>query len=709
MPDVTPSNMIADIGRWQELFGLEWLWEIPLVLLVAAVAMLLLRKFHRYRTLQKQGESPISQNGQNSPASRLATSSLRTALLSCRRTLLSVAIFSGIINLLMLTGSIFMMEIYDRVLPSRSIPTLIGLGAIAALLFSFQGILDFIRGRVLARLAGHLEETLGDQVFETVTRLPLTYGAKGDLVEPMRDLDTIRSYIASNGAVVLFDLPWLPFYLVVIYMFHPLLGLFSLAGAVVLIIITLMTEYMTRSPAREANAFGTARAQLSEAARRNAEVVAAMGMRNALAGRWQKTNRAYQQYQRSAGDIAGSFGSLSKSLRFMMQSAVLGLGAWLVIQGQASAGVIIAGSILFGRALAPVDAAIASARHFVNARQSWIRLGALLEKFPFAGDKMALRAPVENITVTGLTIAPPGNQKAVVHDVSFCLRAGTALGIVGPSGSGKSCLMRGLVGAWQPMRGKVQMDGASLDQWSQEAIGRHVGYLPQDVELFAGTIAENIARFNSDANPGDIIDAAKAADVHNLILSFADGYKTVIGEQGATLSAGQRQRIGLARALFRNPFFIVMDEPNSNLDSIGERALQQAIIGVKERGGVVVLVAHRKEILSTVDYVLVMQDGRARPANAEDMELEIQPFPQRALSNKKLRIASSREGRNSTREISLRDVIRHSIEAENKVLGQNFKLVLDEEDKAKSETVSDEAETTAPVNETEKPAQVKGS
>jgi PrtD family type I secretion system ABC transporter len=336
-----------------------------------------------------------------------------------------------------------------------------------------------------------------------------------------------------------------------------------------------------------------------------------MGMGHRLGAEWQAANVEYLGRHQRASDVAGSFGALSKTLRFMLQSGMLGLGAWLVLQGQATGGIIIAGSILLGRALAPVDGVIANSKNFVNARQSWARLSKLLGALPVPDEPLSLHPPRARLTVSGLVLVPPGGQAPLVHDVSFEVGAGQAVGVIGPSGSGKSCLSRAIVGAWQPVKGKVQLDGASLNQWSPEAIGRHIGYLPQDVELFAGTIARNIARFEPNADPNAIIAAAQAAGVHNLITSFPDGYDTQIGEQGAALSAGQRQRVALARALYRDPFLIVLDEPNSNLDAAGEQALLEAIEGVKARGGIVVVVAHRPDVLAAVDHIIAMQNGRA--------------------------------------------------------------------------------------------------
>jgi len=373
--------------------------------------------------------------------------------------------------------------------------------------------------------------------------------------------------------------------------------------------LTLLTEAFARLPMKAASGFAQSRNGLAEASRRNAEVIAAMGMAGRINARWSKVNQKYLTSQQRASDVAGGFGSVSKALRLMLQSAVLAIGAYLVINQAATAGIIIAAAILVARALAPVDLAIGNWKGFVAARQGWKHLNQLLEQLPARDEPMALPAPAKSLTVEHASAVPPGEKKPVVHDVTFTLENGQGLGIIGPSASGKSSLVRMIVGAWQPAHGRIRLDGAALDQWSPEALGAHLGYLPQDVELFAGTVAENIARFEPDANSEDIIAAAKAADVHDLIVGLPQGYETEIGEGGQVLSAGQRQRVALARALYGEPFLVVLDEPNSNLDSEGETALTQAIAGVRKRGGIVIVVAHRPTALASVDLVLVMAKG----------------------------------------------------------------------------------------------------
>lgn len=539
-------------------------------------------------------------------------SELAQAFASCRGALVATALMSGMSNILMLTGAIFMLEIYDRVLPSRSVPTLVALVILAAGLFTAQGLLDLIRGRILVRIGARLDEELSSRVYETIVRLPLKVGNRTDGLQQLRDLDNVRSFLSGLGPTALFDLPWLPVYLAVCFAFHPYIGLAALVGAVILACLTLLTEVLTREPTRAATGFAIARTALAEASRRNAEAIKAMGMLPRVASLWHDANRKYMASQQRASDVAGGFGSVSKVLRMMLQSGVLAVGAYLVIHQQATAGIIIAGSILSARALAPVDLAIANWRGFVAARQGWQRLKRLLEIIPAQTEPMALQPPQKSLTVENATTAPPGSDRIVVQDVSFSLQGGHGLGIIGPSGSGKSSLARLLIGAWQPARGRIRLDGASLEQWPADTLGACIGYLPQDVELLAGTVAQNIARFASPVDAEAVVAAATAAGVHDLIVNLPDGYETQVGESGSALSAGQAQRVALARALYGNPFLVVLDEPNSNLDAEGDDALSRAIMGVRARGAIVIVVAHRPSAIASVDLLLMMNQGRAQ-------------------------------------------------------------------------------------------------
>lgn len=541
--------------------------------------------------------------------------------------LIAVAVMSGVINILYLTGSFYMMQVYDRVIPSRSVPTLIALSALAFALYGFQSVIDFIRGRVLARMAGSFDVSLSQDVYALMARLPLRMKKSGDGQQPVRDLDSIRNFLSGPGLASFFDVPWILIYLGLCFAFHPLIGWSVVVGVLILAVLAILTEVLTRRLTGELQAMTGPRSALIEASRRNAEAIAAMGMKRSLQQHWTTAQDAYLAKQQKISDITGVLGGISKFVRFVIQSAVLGLGAYLVIGREATPGIIIACSILSARALAPVDLVIAHWRGFVDARLSARRLFGLMKAIPeptFAHD---LPAPTTDLRVEGISVAPPGVQQILVSDVAFTLKAGEALGVVGASASGKSTLARAITGAWQPIRGRIRLDNAALDQWDQSRLGRHIGYLPQDVELFDGSIFENIARFDSDASADAVYEAARAAGVHDMILRLPKGYETRIGEGGASLSAGQRQRIALARALYGNPFLVVLDEPNANLDRDGEDALTRAITGVRERGGIVVVIAHHPAALLAVDSVLVMEGGRMKMLRPRDEVVRPMPKP----------------------------------------------------------------------------------
>jgi PrtD family type I secretion system ABC transporter len=541
----------------------------------------------------------------------LDRSELAAAFASCRGAFVATGLISGMSNVLMLTGAIFMLELYDRVLPSRSVPTLIGLTILAGGLYVALGLLDLIRGRILARIGISLDEALSGRIYQTIVRLPAIVGQRNDGAAPMRDLDTVRAFLGGVGPVALFDLPWLPIYLGICFAFHFWLGMTAAIGAFILVILTLLTEWLVLKPTRTAAQLAGARNTMIEASWRNSEALVAMGMLPHLVGRWSKVNTDYLASNRHASDAAGGFGAISKVLRMMLQSAVLGVGAYLVIYEVASPGIMIAAGLLAARALAPVDIAIAHWRGWVAARQSWDRLQTLLAKFPSDGEPMPLEPPQKSLIVENVSVVPPGEQKAVVRDLSLKLQRGNALGVIGPSASGKSSFARILVGYWKPAHGKVSLDGAALDQWAPNILGRHVGYLPQHVELLNGTVAQNISRFEPDADPKAIRAAAACAGVHDMIVSLTNGYDTQIGERGSALSAGQAQRVALARALYHDPFLVVLDEPNSNLDAEGDAALTQAILGIRARGGIAVVIAHRPSAIAGVDLLLAMKEGRA--------------------------------------------------------------------------------------------------
>jgi PrtD family type I secretion system ABC transporter len=555
-------------------------------------------------------------------------SELAQALASCRGAFLSVGLFSGVINILMLTGSIYMLQVYDRVLPSRSVPTLVGLTVLIIFLFSLQGLLDFVRQRLLTRIGSTLDAELAARVFGIVVTLPLKGRAGAEGLQPLRDFDTVRGFLSGVGPTALFDLPWLPLYLGLCFLLHPWLGLIALIGAAILFVLAVLTEILSRKPIREAVTHASLRQAQAEASRRNAESIKAMGMAAPLTRRWAEVNDRYLIAQERAADASGGIGAISKVLRFFLQSLVLGVGAWLVILDKATPGVIIASSILTSRALAPIETTIAQWKTFLAARQSWRRLGELLALLPPEAEPMPLPAPRKSLAVEGIVVGIPSAREVIVSNVTFSLSAGEGLGIIGPSASGKSTLVRAIVGVWPVLRGAIRLDGATLDHWSPAALGAAVGYMPQSIELFDGTVAENIARFSEEADPAKVVAAARAAGAHDMILRLANGYDTRTGEGAGSLSAGQRQRLALARALYGDPFLVVLDEPNSNLDADGEAALTEAIKGVRARGGIVIVVAHRPSALAALDQVLVMRNGTVQALGPRDDVLRKTLVPQ---------------------------------------------------------------------------------
>lgn len=577
----------------------------------------------------------FSKNGHGSapkPAAAWAPKrSILSLMASMRGALVGIAAFSGVINLLGLTGSFFMLQVYDRVLPSQSVPTLVALTIVVAGLFLFQAVLDVIRSRLMVRVASQVDEALGERIYRAVLDLPLHCTPAGDGLQPIRDLDTVRNFLSGPGPVAILDLPWIPVYLVFVYLLHPMLGMLATFGAMLLLFLTLLTDYMSRGSAVLSATEAQRRHALSAEGRKNAVVLRTMGFADQMVERWLAASGGHLHAQQRASDVAGGFGSLAKVFRAFLQSAILALGAYLVIEGEVSGGAIIASSITSSRALSPIDLAISQWKAFLAMRVSARRIEALLRS-PICVAKPALLplpAPRFGLTVDGLTATAPGLTVPLIQNVSFKMQAGQGVGIIGPSAAGKSTLLRALVGAWPILRGTVRLDGATLDQWAPSELGRHIGHLPQDVELFDGTIAENIARFDPDADPAVVLDAARAANVHDMILRLPSGYETRIGPEGDALSSGQRQRIGLARAFFGNPFLIVLDEPSANLDTEGEEALTQAISGVRNRGGIILVVTHRPSAIAALDLVAMMTDGKIQYFGPKDDVLRraLRPAP----------------------------------------------------------------------------------
>ncbi|MGG6892990.1 MULTISPECIES: type I secretion system permease/ATPase [Rhizobium] len=548
-------------------------------------------------------------------------------LLSLRKAFFSIALASAAINVLALTGSFFMLQVYDRVIPSRSLPTLSGLVVIVATLFLFQGALELLRSMLLARIGMSLDERLNGRVFRSLLFLPTQKQTSDDGLQSVRDLEQIRSFLSGSGSTAFFDLPWMPFYLILCFLFHVWIGVTALCGAVLLVGITLLAETLSRRPALEAAKSSAARLGFAQAARRNWEAAISMGFAGRLTEKWAAMNDDYLRHQAAAGTIVGALTIAAKMARMMLQSAVLAVGAILVIRQEATGGIIIASSILVTRALAPVELAIAQWKGFVAARQGWARLAALLDVAPDGQHVLTLPAPVNELGVENISVISPGGRDFILRNISFKISAGTVLGIIGPSASGKSSLARALTGLWPIAIGTVRLDKAGLSQWDANELGRHVGYLPQDVGLLEGSIADNISRFVKDVAPEPVIRAAKAAGVYDMIVKLPDGFDTMIGEAGSRLSAGQRQRIALARALYGDPFLVVLDEPNSNLDAEGEACLTAALTGVRERGGIAVVIAHRPSALAAADTVMIVAGGQVQAFGPKKDVLGLPPKP----------------------------------------------------------------------------------
>ena len=534
-----------------------------------------------------------------------------SAVRAGRTCLITVMIISGLINLLMLTAPIFMLQVYDRVLPSRSIATLVGLAGITLMLLVIQSIFEIFRARILARFGRLVDERLGPRIFRALLARGAEMPRGDDGPQALRDLDTVRGFVSSMAVSAFFDLPWVPLYVAVCFLFHPWLGAAVAGGALFLCVLTVLTDWASSPSTQEAVRTAGDRRSFTDMAHRTAPLLSALGMRSRMAELWQVRARRNLDVAAYGNDLAIGFGTTARLLRTVLQSSILGLGAFLVVREEATAGVMLAATILSARALAPVDLAIANWKSFSGARQAWGRLVAFLPRREPAA-LTPLPAPRESVRVTALSIAAPGTDTLVLHDVNVALAPGSALGVIGASGSGKSTFARALVGLARPSRGVIRLDGASIDQWDSDALGRAVGYLPQDIEMFDGTIAENITRFDPEPNPEALLAAAQAAGVHEVVLRLPGGYDARVGSGGLGLSGGQRQRIALARALYGDPFLVVLDEPNSNLDVDGDRALSAAVQGVRARGGIVVVIAHRPSALAAVDRILVLGEGRVQ-------------------------------------------------------------------------------------------------
>jgi ATP-binding cassette subfamily C protein EexD len=545
---------------------------------------------------------------------------LKTAIRNAKGSFIAVGFFSMFINLLMLVPAIYMLQVYDRVVTSGSESTLVMLTLIMVLLLTTMGGLEWVRSRMLVRISANIDQQLSKQVYNVSFKQALYTGGSNNMALPIKDLTGLRQFMTGSGLFSFFDAPWIPIYLAVMFAFHPWFGWAGVFSAILLASFAIINEKQTSGLLKEANKESSQASSTVSKTLANAEVIESMGMLDALRERWQAKQDQVIYKQAVASDKAGNITSLSKITRTIVQSLILGLGAYLVIQQEITPGLMIAGSILLGRALAPIDQMIGAWKGFINARGQYHRLNEMFEKVPQEQETMSLPKPKGFLTAEGITVIPPGSRVPVLSGVSFAAKPGEVWGILGPSAAGKSTLARALLGIWPTAAGKVRLDKADIFTWDRQALGPHIGYLPQDIELFDGAISENIARFG-EVDPIKVVEAAKDAGVHEMILSFPEGYDTKIGAQGGILSGGQRQRIGLARALYGAPKLLLLDEPNSNLDDVGEKALGVALQKLKARGATTFIISHRVSILAHVDQLIVLSNGKVQLCGPRDTVL----------------------------------------------------------------------------------------
>lgn len=538
----------------------------------------------------------------------LSENNLQSALKACKSSFLSVGFFSLFVNTLMLVPTFYMIQVSGRVIPSSSTSTLLMLTLILTALVATMGSLEWVRSRIMVRISNRLDVMLSRDVYRASFKRALSSGGSDATAQSLNDLTALRQFFTGSGLFAFFDAPWFPIYTIVMFLFHPWFGFMTLACGVVLSMLAVVNHRMTANTLAVANKENVASNLVTSKTLRNAEVIESMGMLETLMNRWAKRQRRIMLLQSEASDKGGIVSSVSKTFRTWSQSIMLAIGAYLVVTHQINPGLLMAGSLLLGRALAPIDQMISSWKGFVAAKVQYDRLSKVLEDLSSEPERMPLPAPEGHIQVENLVVAPPGAKAPVIRNISFVAPAGSIVGIVGPSAAGKSTLVRALMGIWPPQHGVVRLDGADISSWDKQALGKYVGYLPQDIELFEGTISENIARFEK-VDPEKVVQAAQIAGVHEMILMLPDGYDTVIGSDGVNLSGGQRQRVGLARAIYGSPRLIVLDEPNSNLDDVGERALGVALQKLKETGATVFIVSHRPNILTRLDRILVMAGG----------------------------------------------------------------------------------------------------
>ncbi|PWV72655.1 type I secretion system permease/ATPase [Halomonas sp. A11-A] len=572
-------------------------------------------------------------------------SDLQLALKACRSSFVSVGFFSMFVNLLMLVPPMYMLQVYDRVLSTQSVDTLIMLTLVVIFLFMVMGGLELVRSRILVRVGNKLDSSINARLYSAMFRRSVV--AQGQQsAQPLNDLTSVRQFLTGNGLFAFFDAPWVPVYLFVLFLFHPWLGIFATVAGIILLGLAIANEKATKGLLAEASSEHIQAQNLANSNLRNAEVLHAMGMLPGIMGRWAQKHHQFLSKQSQASDRAGALTNTSKVLRMLAQSMILGLGAYLVLRGDMTPGMMIAGSIIMGRALAPIDQMIGSWKGFVGARGAYDRLNDLLNQIPAEQRRMSLPAPKGNLAVETVAAAPPGVRMATIRGINFEVAKGEHIGIIGPSAAGKSTLARVLLGIWPAQVGSVRLDGADVVQWNRDELGPYIGYLPQDIELFDGTIGENIARFG-EVNAEKVVKAAQKAGVHEMILELPNGYDTYISSTSGALSGGQRQRIGLARALYGNPVFVVLDEPNSNLDDAGERALSETIATLKAEGVTLFIISHRTSVLKSMDKLLVMKEGQVSMFGPRDQVLaQFAKKPQRQVSQStNSRLAAVRGGR----------------------------------------------------------------
>lgn len=547
-------------------------------------------------------------------------SELRDARVEQNGLLVAAFVFSIFVNLLMLTGPLYMLQVYDRVLGSRSEPTLLALSALVAFLFVMMGLLDHARGRILARVGARIQQRLERRVFDAALRRLMLVPDDPAALAAQKDLESVQRFWTSPALVAIIDMPWAPLFLAVIFVFNWVLGVLSVVGGLIIVAIAILNQTRTKVPLARATSAGMHADRAGDLLKGEAETIRALGMTGAAFDRWQKARGVAVSEGMVASDLGGAYAIASRTFRLFLQSAMLGLGAWLVLQGEMTPGAMIAGSILMGRALQPIEQAVGQWSVVTRAREGYGRLSELLTRVPVEPKRTALPRPKALVEVTALTVMPPGEQLPALRMMTFTLPPGQALGVIGPSGAGKSTVARALTSVWRPASGKIRLDGATLDQYDPDVLGSYIGYLPQRVTLFDGTVAENIARLGKP-DPAKVVEAAKAAAAHEMILKLPDGYDTRLSSVGGRLSGGQTQRIGLARALYGNPVLLILDEPNSNLDNEGSLAVNAAIRAHKAAGGSAMIMAHRPAAIQECDLLLVVEDGTRRAFGPRDQVL----------------------------------------------------------------------------------------